>query len=181
MFRVQSISITREPLRSGTGMNYPKISIVTPSFNQGRYIEQTIQSVINQNYPNLEYIIIDGGSTDDTIEVIKKYEKHISFWISEPDKGQADAINKGFAKCTGDIFNWINSDDYYEPETFKKLSNLFTTHKAVNVVCGKEWAFNDENFTERTLHPGSIIKETVFETIQIGIIDQPCTFFRKQY
>ena len=160
--------------------NYPKISIVTPSFNQGRYIEQTILSVISQNYPNLEYIIIDGGSTDDTIDVIKKYEKHISYWISEPDNGQTDAINKGFAKCTGDIFNWINSDDYYEPGTFKKLSNLFAMHKATNVVCGKEWAFNDENNRERTLHPGSIIKRSIFETIQIGIIDQPCTFFRKQ-
>ena len=87
-------------------------------------IEQAIQSVINQNYPNLEYIIIDGGSTDNTVEIIKKYESHISYWISEPDKGQTDAINKGFAKCTGEIFNWLNSDDYYETGTFKKLSDL---------------------------------------------------------
>ena len=93
-------------------LSYPKISIVTPSFNQGKYIEQTIQSVLTQNYPNLEYIIIDGGSTDKTVDIIKKYEQQLSYWVTEPDKGQTDAINKGFAKCTGEIFNWINSDDF---------------------------------------------------------------------
>ena len=82
-------------------------SIITPSYNQGQYIEQTIQSVLNQNYPNLEYIIIDGGSTDNTVEIIKKYEKHLKFWVSEKDKGQANAINKGLQYCTGEIFNWI--------------------------------------------------------------------------
>src|SRR5688500_3818909 len=93
----------------------PKISIITPTYNQGHFIEQTIQSVIEQDYPNLEYIIIDGGSTDDTLSVIKKYEKYISYWISEKDKGQSEAINKGFKKATGDVVNWLNSDDYYEP------------------------------------------------------------------
>lgn len=160
---------------------YPKISIVTPSFNQGKYIEQTILSVLSQNYPNLEYIIIDGGSTDTTIEIIKKYEQRLSWWISEPDKGQTDAINKGFAKCTGDIFNWINSDDYYEPGTFEKLGIYFSENAAINVVCGKEWAFSDEDSTVKIFHPGSIIKDNVFETIRVGIIDQPCTFFRKSF
>ena len=126
-----------------TKQTYPKISIVTPSFNQGKYIEQTIQSVLDQDYPNLEYIIIDGGSTDETVEIIKKYEHKIHYWVSEPDKGQTDGINKGFAKCTGEIFNWINSDDYYEPGTFYKLAKLFTEHPYVDVVCGKEWSFND--------------------------------------
>ena len=78
--------------------NKIKISIITPSFNQGQFIEQTILSVINQNYPNLEYIIVDGGSIDNTIDIIKKYEKHITYWVSEPDKGQSDAINKGLKK-----------------------------------------------------------------------------------
>lgn len=90
---------------------WPKISIVTPSFNQGQFIEATIRSILLQNYPNLEYIIIDGGSSDETIEVIKKYNEKITFWVSEPDKGQTDAINKGFKKATGDIVNWVNSDD----------------------------------------------------------------------
>ena len=161
-------------------MNFPKISIVTPSFNQGKYIEQTIQSVLNQNYPNLEYIIIDGGSTDNTVDIIKKYEQQLSYWVSESDKGQTDAINKGFEKCTGEIFNWINSDDFYEPGTFQKLADLFSDNLTVNVVCGKEWSFHDEKPEVKTLNVGSIIKKNVYETIRVGIIDQPCTFFRKK-
>ncbi len=160
--------------------SYPKISIVTPSFNQGKYIEQTILSVLDQHYPNFEYIIVDGGSTDETVEIIKRYEQRLTWWVSKPDAGQTDAINKGFAKCTGDIFNWINSDDYYEPGTFHKLAALFTNNPSVNVVCGKEWGFNDANQADKILHSGSVIKEDVFETIQIGIIDQPCTFFSKK-
>ncbi len=160
--------------------NLPKISIVTPSFNQGRYIEQTILSVLDQNYPDLEYIIIDGGSTDETVEIIRKYEKHLSYWVSEKDEGQTDAINKGFEKCTGEIFNWINSDDYYDPGALLKIGQLFKENNHTEVVCGKEWSFNDANPQERSLNAGSIIKRNVFETIQIGIIDQPCTFFRKK-
>ncbi len=157
----------------------PKISIVTPSYNQGQYIEQTIKSVIDQDYPNLEYIIIDGGSTDETVSIIKKYEQHLAYWISESDSGQTNAINKGFEKCTGEIFNWINSDDYYEPGVFEKIADLFTKHPTVNVVCGKEWNFIDEKQDEKTLNAGSIIKQNVYETIRVGIIDQPCTFFKK--
>ena len=159
-------------------MNFPKISIVTPSFNQGKYIEQTILSVLDQHYPNLEYIIIDGGSNDDTVEILKKYKDQITYWISEPDKGQTHAINKGFEKCTGDIFNWINSDDYYEPGTFDKLANLFTEHPQVDVVCGREWSFNDVRPEAKTMNAGSIIKQNVYETIRVGVIDQPCTFFK---
>ena len=139
-------------------MNYPRISIVTPSFNQGKYIEQTIQSVLSQNYPNLEYIIIDGGSTDGTVEIIKKYEQQLTYWISEPDKGQTDAINKGFAKCTGEIFNWINSDDYYSPNSLHIVAEVFSENPTAKVVCGLENGFYNEQQSKIVNHPGSIIK-----------------------
>ncbi len=102
----------------------PKVSIVTPSFNQGQFIEETIRSVLLQGYPNLEYIIIDGGSTDNTIDIIKKYEKHITYWVSEPDKGQSDAINKGFNIATGQIFGWMNSDDYFTQGAIQSIIKL---------------------------------------------------------
>lgn len=124
------------------GVEYPKITLVTPSFNQGEFIEETIRSVLLQNYPNLEYIIIDGGSTDDTVAIIKKYEKYISYWISEKDKGQSEAINKGLKIATGEIFNWLNSDDYYAPGTLKNRRIVFG---AVYGSC--MWKIN--NFWER--------------------------------
>lgn len=110
------------------GQPWPKISVVTPSYNQGKYIEETIRSVIMQGYPNLEYIIIDGGSTDNTIEIIKKYENDITYWVSEKDNGQTHAINKGFEKATGDILAYINSDDVYMPYTFKLVAELFVQY-----------------------------------------------------
>ncbi|HTE02446.1 MAG TPA: glycosyltransferase family 2 protein [Mucilaginibacter sp.] len=104
---------------------WPKISIITPSFNQGQYIEETIRSILLQNYPNLEYIIIDGGSTDNTLEIIAKYSPWISYWISEKDNGQAGAINKGLTQSTGDIVNWINSDDYLTAGALLNIANQF--------------------------------------------------------
>jgi glycosyltransferase involved in cell wall biosynthesis len=93
----------------------PKISIVTPSYNQAAFLEETIDSVLGQNYPNLEYIVIDGGSTDGSAEIIRRHEKHLAYWQSRPDQGQADAIAQGFRRATGDILAWINSDDFYFP------------------------------------------------------------------
>jgi glycosyltransferase involved in cell wall biosynthesis len=109
-----------------SGQPWPKISIVTPSYNQGQYIEETIRSVIMQGYPNLEYIVIDGGSTDNTVDIIKKYDKDIAYWISEKDRGQTHALNKGFERATGDILAYINSDDVYMPYTFCIVAEIMT-------------------------------------------------------
>ena len=103
--------------------NYPKISVVTPSFNSAKYITDCIQSVLDQNYPNFEHIVIDGGSSDGTIEILKKYP-HLK-WISEPDEGQSDALNKGFCMVTGDVIGWLNADDYYLENVFYKIAKIF--------------------------------------------------------
>ncbi|TAE60369.1 MAG: glycosyltransferase [Nostocales cyanobacterium] len=116
---------------------FPRITIITPSYNQGQFIEETICSVLSQNYPNLEYIIIDGGSTDDTVDIIKKYESSISYWVSEPDNGQSHAINKGLAKATGDIIAYLNSDDYYLPETLFKVAEFFLQFPDTDLLHGQ--------------------------------------------
>lgn len=112
-------------------MNYPKISIVTPVYNQVQYLEQTILSIINQGYPNLEYIIIDGGSTDGTVDVIRKYESHLAYWVSEPDKGMYHAIQKGFEHSTGEIMCWLNSDDVFFDKCLFAVADIFMHHPEI--------------------------------------------------
>lgn len=116
---------------------YPRITIITPSYNQCEYLEQTIVSVIEQNYPNLEYIIIDGGSTDKSVDIIKKYQKHLSYWISEKDNGQSHAINKGLEKISGDIFNWLNSDDYLEKDALHIIGEVFASKQGLHCFIGE--------------------------------------------
>lgn len=125
------------PDRMPDGSLWPKISIVTPSLNQGQFIEETIRSVLLQGYPDFEYIIIDGGSTDRSVEVIKKYEKWLTYWVSEPDKGQSHAINKGFAKATGEIYAYINSDDLYERNAFGVVAPIFSKSDKPQLVAGE--------------------------------------------
>ena len=116
---------------------WPKISIVTPSYNQVQFIEETIRSVLLQDYPNLEYIIIDGGSTDSSVDIIRKYADRLTYWVSEPDRGQSHAINKGFARATGDIFCWLNSDDYFEPGALGIVGRYFREHQNCHWLVGR--------------------------------------------
>src|SRR6185436_19040912 len=116
--------------------DYPKISVVVPSFNQGRYIEQTLCSIIYQSYPNLELIVIDGGSTDDSVEIIQDYQRAISYWVSEPDGGQTQGLIKGFHHATGDILCWLNADDMHEPHTLEEIANFFTATPEARFVYG---------------------------------------------
>lgn len=122
---------------------YPKISIVMPTYNQGQFIEEAIRSLLLQNYPNLEFIVMDGGSNDNTVEIVKKYEPWITYWESCKDKGQSHAINKGLARCTGEWFNWLNSDDYLLPEAlFAFAEIIIKSPKKPIAVCGEKMVIN---------------------------------------
>lgn len=155
---------------------WPKISIITPSFNQGIFIEQTILSVLNQNYPNLEFIIIDGCSTDNSVEIIKKYEEKITCWISEKDSGQSNAINKGIEKATGEIFNWLNSDDTLTPNSLFNVATLYNKYR-FDVLCGKSRHFDNES--NRELNIGyTYFHKTIEKTIAHYSMSQPSTFYR---
>jgi len=120
----------------------PKISIITPSYNQANFIEDAIKSVLGQNYPNFEHIIIDGGSVDGTVDILKKYP-HLK-WISEPDKGQSEAVNKGILISTGEIIGWLNADDIYYPDTFRAVAEIFRNNPNIDIIFGN-YCYIDEN------------------------------------
>jgi glycosyltransferase involved in cell wall biosynthesis len=129
-------------------MILPRISIVTPSFNQGQFLEECMDSILSQNYPNLEYIVMDGGSTDNSVEIIKKYAKHLTYWQSRPDGGQYDAINEGFKKTSGEIMAWLNSDDRYHNAALFKVASIFSKHREIEWLMGRPTIFDaDGNFT----------------------------------
>ncbi len=160
-------------------MKYPKISIVTPSFNQAEFLEQTIRSVLDQGYPNLEYIVIDGGSTDGSVEVIKKYADKITYWVSEKDKGQYDAINKGFLHTTGDIMGWINSSDLYYPWTFKFITEIFENLNEVQWLIGMPTNLSTGNAPQRV----SVSKERNLYDVIAGDykwIQQESVFWKRE-
>jgi glycosyltransferase involved in cell wall biosynthesis len=158
-------------------LNYPLITIITPSFNQAEFLEQAILSVINQNYPRLEYIIIDGGSTDGSTDIIRKYEKYLACWVSEKDNGQSAAINKGLKKATGEIVNWLNSDDYYEKNTLFKVAEGFSNPE-INIVSGRGRLFRDSITMGYT--KGVDLHSNLAKTIGWVRMDQPETFFRRR-
>jgi glycosyltransferase involved in cell wall biosynthesis len=155
--RTKRISTTNFFNDTSSLMTHPRISIITPSFNQGHFIEKTIQSVLNQNYSNLEYIIIDGNSTDNTVDVIKKYEDKLSYWVSENDRGQADAINKGLQKVTGDIIGYLNSDDIYLPGALNKVAEVYIRNSTAGIFHGT-CEFIEHDGTHKSYHTGIIKK-----------------------
>jgi glycosyltransferase involved in cell wall biosynthesis len=115
---------------------YPRITVITPSFNQAMYLERTISSVLDQGYPNLEYIIIDGGSVDGSVDIIRKYEPYLTYWVSERDNGQVDAINKGLRRATGEWVAWQNSDDIYYPHAFGELAEAIRKQPKASLISG---------------------------------------------
>ena len=154
----------------------PLVSVVTPSFNQARYLEATIQSVLSQAYPNLEYIIVDGGSTDGSLEIIRKYANRLAWWVSEKDQGQTDALNKGFGRCRGEIFAWLNSDDTYEPGALSSAVKLLQADPEIGLVYG---GANYINETGRVIgkYPAA---QTDLRRLRQGYvhIPQQASFFR---
>jgi GT2 family glycosyltransferase len=152
------------------------VSIVTPSYNQALYLEQTIQSVLQQDYPRIEYIVVDGASTDNSFEIIKKYNDRLAYWISEKDSGQAEAINKGFARAKGEILAWLNSDDYYLPDTISAVVKCFDENPEAVMLYGDMLAVNGNGQTINVL---KYRQYSLQDLLCFQIVGQPSVFFRR--
>lgn len=152
------------------------VSIVTPSYNQARFIETTIRSVLDQDYPEIEYIIVDGGSTDGSVDIIQKYAPRLAWWVSEKDRGQTDAINKGFARARGDVLAWINSDDIYQPGAVREAVDYLTAHPEAGMVYG-DASYIDEHDWVIGRFPAA---QTDYARLRRGYvhIPQQSSFFR---
>lgn len=161
----------------------PKLSIITPTLNQARFIGATIESVLGQDYPNLEYLVLDGGSSDGTLELMGRYTGQLTF-ISEPDKGQVDAINKGLRKCRGDVVAYLNSDDVYEPGALLRVGEYFRQHPEVRALTGKCRRIDADGRVINgfiTLYKNVWLRLNGFRALQIQqYISQPATFWRRE-
>jgi glycosyltransferase involved in cell wall biosynthesis len=180
------------PEQMADGKAWPRITIVTPSYNQGHFIEETIRSILLQGYPNLEYIIMDGGSTDSSSEVIKKYEPWLAYWVSERDRGQSHAINKGWERATGDILAWLNSDDWFEMGAFASVGRTFPglPKNSAGLMGSCRWwkgtSYEDRHPTTKTdpwfkrkvtrdqQQPSTFLKRSVLE--EVGFLDNNLHF-----
>ena len=159
------------------GRPWPTVSIVTPSWNQGPFLEETIRSVLLQGYPGLEYIVIDGGSTDESASIIRKYEPWISYWVSERDKGQSDAINKGFARATGEILGWVNSDDLYEHNALQRVATYFADTSDCELLYGNGWYVDEAGNKTQLCSWIRPYDRRLFLTV--NFILQPAAFWRR--
>jgi glycosyltransferase involved in cell wall biosynthesis len=154
------------------------ISIVTPSYNQAQFLEETILSVLSQDYPSIEYLIIDGGSTDGSVEIIRKYEDRLAYWVSEPDQGQSHAINKGFQRANGEILAWLNSDDLYCPGAVRAAVEFLELHPDVTLVYGRAEMINVEGAAVQMI-PWDDFDPATCIARQRYPIPQPAAFFRR--
>ncbi len=152
------------------------VSIITPSFNQARYLEQTILSVLEQDYPRIEYLIVDGGSTDGSRDIIRKYAHRLAWWVSEKDTGQAEAINKGLIRARGEVVAWLNSDDYFFPDTISEVAGLFNTHPNIVMIYGDMLAIDELG---RTINHLTYKQLDLEELLCFQIIGQPAVFIRR--
>ncbi len=155
----------------------PLVSIVTPSYNQSQFLEDTIHSVLAQDYPNLEYLIVDGGSTDGSVEIIKKYAKDLAWWVSEPDRGQADAINKGLKRAQGEIVAWLNSDDIYFPDAISRAAKALQDHPEAGMVFGDAISIDAQGVP---FHKQTFGDWGLDELMCYNIICQPAVFMRRE-
>jgi hypothetical protein len=148
----QALNTAIAPQISSTSLaSWPRITVVTPVFNSARYLEATIRSVLSQAYPNLEYIIVDGGSTDGSVDIIRKYEEQLNSWISEPDRGMYDALNKGFRRSTGELMGWISATDMLHAGSLFVVGSVFQTFPEVEWITGRPTGFTDEGMTAQIL------------------------------
>jgi len=167
------------PSTMPNGKPWPKISIITPSFNQELFIEETIRSVLLQNYPNLEYLIIDGGSTDNSVEIIKKYEHWLTYWVSEKDRGQSHAINKGFSLSTGDILAWINSDDLLNEQALSNVANTLSISEPSWLI-GITDVINSKGYKIYTRRFNKELSEECFTFWNLDWIPQQSVYWNRE-